>query len=227
MTLKGGTTNLREIDRWDGGVGWIAYPDERMQRASHALVHDGDVWVVDPVDAPGVDDLLADLGDVVGVVVALDRHKRDAAEIARRHDVPVYVPAWMTGVAPKINAPVERFADHLADTGYTAIRIRDATFPPWQEVGFYNEADGTLLVPESVGTADYFVTGDERLGVHPMLRLTPPRHALRDLFPERILVGHGEGVFDDATRALSDALEMSRQRTPALYAKTLRSFLFS
>jgi hypothetical protein len=225
MVMKGGTPELREVDRWEGGVGWMAYPDERMQRASHALVNDGDVWVVDPVDAPGVDELLEDLGDVAGVVVALDRHKRDAAAVARRHDVPVYIPAWMTGVAPQVDAPVERFATHLADTGYAAIRVRDTTLPSWQEVGLYNEEEGTLLVPEAVGTAEYYVVSRERLGVHPMLRLTPPRRPLQDLFPERILVGHGEGVFDDATRALQDALEGARQRTPALYAKAVRSFV--
>jgi len=61
--------------------------------------------VFDPVDAPGVDDLLADLGTVAGVVVGLDRHKRDSAAIATRHDVPVYVADWMTGVAEEIDAP--------------------------------------------------------------------------------------------------------------------------
>ena len=48
------------IGRWDGGVGWIAHPEERGRRASHAIRgEDGDVGVFDPLDAPGVDDLLA------------------------------------------------------------------------------------------------------------------------------------------------------------------------
>ncbi|WP_129115820.1 hypothetical protein [Halegenticoccus tardaugens] len=226
MKLKGeGTTDLREIDRWEGGVGWIAYPEEAMQRASHALAVDGEVWVVDPVDARGVDELLAEFGEVAGVVVGLDRHRRDAAALAERHDAPVYVPDWMTGVASKLDAPVERFGRELADTGYRALTVADWSVPPWQEVGLYREADGTLLVPESVGTSDFFRVGGERLGVHPMRRLLPPTRPLGGLRPERILVGHGAGVLDDATGALQTALSGSRRRAPALYGKAIRTFL--
>jgi len=71
MPMKGGDSDeYREIDRWDRGVGWIAHPGETMQRASHALVgDDGGLWVIDPVDAPDVDGLLSEFGDVAGVVV--------------------------------------------------------------------------------------------------------------------------------------------------------------
>ncbi|MFB6081509.1 MAG: hypothetical protein ABEJ67_01680, partial [Halanaeroarchaeum sp.] len=74
----GDAADPRVVDEWDAGVGWQAHPEETMQRTSHALAVDGDVWVIDPVDAEGVDDLVSDLGDVVGVVVLLDRHQRDA-----------------------------------------------------------------------------------------------------------------------------------------------------
>ncbi|WP_394337271.1 hypothetical protein [Halegenticoccus soli] len=226
MQLKGdGPANLREIDRWEGGVGWIAYPDEAMQRAGHALAIDGDVWVVDPVDAPSLDGLLAEFGEVAGVVVGLDRHKRDADLLAERHDVPVYLPDWMTGVASELDAPVERFSRRLPDTGYRALTIKNSAVPPWQEVGLYCEEDGTLLVPESVGTSEFFLADGERLGVHPMLRLLPPKRPLAGLRPNRILVGHGAGVFEDATAALREALSGSRRRTPALYGKTIRALL--
>jgi len=228
MGMKGdGEAELHEIDRFDGGVGWIASPDETMERASHAVAvpneesETADVWVFDPVDAPGLDDLLADLGTVAGVVVGLDRHKRDSAEIATRHDVSVWVPDWMTGVADELDAPVERFGDRLADTGFEAFRIRDSSVPPWQEAGFF---DGeTLIVPESLGSASYFRGDRERIGVHPMLRLTPPTTALSGLNPDRVLVGHGVGVHDGAAVAVEDALSNSRSKAPGLYAKTLRS----
>ncbi|MEZ3168240.1 hypothetical protein ABNG02_12985 [Halorubrum ejinorense] len=229
--MKGGEPDLHEIDRYDGGVGWIAYPDETMERASHAFaVHNeetdqDEVWVVDPVDAPGVDDLLDELGTVAGVVVGLDRHKRDCAEIAERHDVPVYVPEWMTGVADDLGPAVEieRFGSRLADTGFEAIRIRDSSIPPWQEVGLF---DGeTLIVPESLGTGSYFRGDRERLGVHPMLRLTPPTTALSGLNPERVLVGHGVGVHERAAVAVEDALSDSRRKAPGLYAKTITGAL--
>lgn len=226
MPMKGsGSGQLKEIDRWDGGVGWIAYPDEEMQRASHALVVDGDVWVLDPVDAPGLDELLSSLGDVAGVVVCLDRHKRDAAAIAQRHDVSVYVPTWMTGVASELDAPVERFSRELADTGYRAIKVVDRSLPPWQEVALYSEETGALWVPEAFGTASYFCAPGEQLGVHPMLRPKPPKRPFEGLEPERILVGHGEGVSEGAATALREALDNARSNLPAAYAKAFKNLL--
>ncbi|MEA1931595.1 hypothetical protein [Halohasta litorea] len=226
MPMKGdGSTALHEIDRFDGGVGWIAYPDETMERASHALRTDDGLWLVDPVDAEGLDDLLEEFGEVAGIVICLDRHKRDAAAIANRHDVSVHVPRWMTGVAGEVDAPIERAAGELGDSGYELFRIRDSSVPPWQEAGLYNPDNGTLVVPESVGTADYFLADNERLGVHPMLRLTPPRAALAGYAPERILVGHGEGVLTDAAAALDDALDSSKRNALSLYGKTVRQFI--
>lgn len=226
MPLKGdGTPEPTVIDRWDGGVGWIAHPEETLQRASHALAVDDEVWVLDPVDGPGVDDLLAEYGEVAGVVVCVDRHTRDADALARRHDAPVYVPDWMTNVAGDLDATVERFGRELADTGIRALTVRDSLLPPWQELGLYREADGTLVVPEAVGTADYYLAAGERLGVHPMLRAVPPTRPLGRLSPERVLVGHGEGVFEDATGTLRDALAGSRRRAPGLYVRTLRRFV--
>ncbi len=211
-------TDFTEIDRFESGVGWIAHPEEKMQRASHALEVDGEVWIIDPVDAEGLDDLLAEFGEVAGVVVTLDRHKRDAAAIANRHDVHVYLPRFFEGVAEELDAPIVRFETELADTGLEARTIVDNRF--WQEVALYNPADGTLVVPESVGAADYFLVGGERLGVHPMRRAVPPRDALGDLRPERVLVGHGAGVTANAAAALDHALSGSRIRAPLLYAKT-------
>jgi len=216
------TGEWREIDRFAGGVGWIAEPDERMQRASHALVAGDGVWVVDPVDVSGLDDLLADLGTVRGVVVLLDRHTRDAAAVARRHGVPVWVPDFFDGVAGDLDAPVERFGHELADTGYVAREVVNSRL--WQEASLLDRDRGVLVVPEAVGTAEYFLAGDERLGVHPMLRLAPPS-VLSALDPERVLVGHGTGVHDAAAQALADALQGSRTRTPALAVKTVRSVL--
>ena len=236
MPMKGSeATELEVIDRWDGGVGWLAYPGETMQRASHAVAVDGEVWVLDPVDADGVDELLGEYGDVAGVVCCLDRHKRDCGTIANRHEVPVFLPEWMTGVAEAFDAPTRRFGRSLADTGFRAIRIRNSTVPPWQEVGLYappaddpeeNPVAGTLYVPEAVGTGSFFRTERERLGVHPMLRLFPPRAALEGLRPERILVGHGEGIMEDAHRELRRALEQSRSETPSLYLQTVKTAVF-
>jgi hypothetical protein len=222
MPMKGGRPDLRVVDRWDDGVGWIAYPDERMQRASHAIASDDGVWVLDPVDVDGVDDLLADIGAVAGVVTCLDRHMRDAAAVARRHDVPVYLPSWFDSVADDIDAPIERFSREVG--GMTAIRVRDASAPPWQEVAL--EAGATLYVPEAVGTVSYYCAPKELLGVHPMLRPFPPRDTLGGLSPERLRVGHGTGVATDATAALRTALRDARRTLPLAYANAARSMLF-
>ncbi|WP_049927710.1 hypothetical protein [Halopiger goleimassiliensis] len=216
-------SDVAVIDRYDRGVGWIAHPEERMQRASHAIAVDGDVWLIDPVDADGLDDLLSEYGEVAGVTVLLDRHARDAGTIAQRHDVPVSLPHHFDGVTDSLGAPVVRFEDELGDTGLEAHTVVDNRF--WQEVALYDPADGTLVVPESVGTSPYFRVDDERLGVHPMRRLVPPREQLRGFEPDRILVGHGPGIQEDATAALEKALATARRRTPRLFAKTLRNAL--
>ena len=57
------------LDRWDGGIGWLAHPNETGRRTSHAVVGEaGGVWVIDPIDAPGIDEELSTLGDVSGVI---------------------------------------------------------------------------------------------------------------------------------------------------------------
>ncbi|MFB6078500.1 MAG: hypothetical protein ABEJ80_05935 [Halarchaeum sp.] len=218
MPMRGDDTDgYEEADRFDGGTTWLAHPDEAMQRASHVLATDAGVFLVDPVDAPGLDELVGEFGDVAGVVLLLDRHERDAATVARRHDVPVYRPSF---ISRDIDAPTESFRGTLPGTDYRLLRVLDA--PGWHEGALF---DGeTLVVAEAVGTAGFFCAPDERLGVHPMLRLTPPS-ALRGLRPERVLVGHGRGVDDAAADALRYALEHSRRNAPGVFLRGLRSLL--
>jgi len=222
MKGSGAATDWAETNRWDRGASWIAYPEEGMQRASHVLGTDAGAIVVDPVDAEGIDDLFAEFGDVAGVIVLLNRHKRDSAAIANRHDVPVYVPDALAGVEDDIDAPTERVHRQVPGTDYGIHTL--TSNPAWKEAALYGDQDDTLVVPEAVGTADYFLAGTERLGVHPMLRLTPPTK-LNRLTPERLLVGHGHGIMDDASGALTDALRGSRGRTPGLYVKNLKSLV--
>lgn len=221
MPMKGSdpAADWREIDRFDRGVGWIAHPDEEMQRASHALLEDGQVWLIDPVDVPGLDDLMADLGEVAGVAVLLDRHKRDAARIANRHDVPIVLPRSLRAIRDDFDAPVEVTAGPIA--GFRQIRVLKNRF--WREVALFDPDERILLVPEAVGTVEYFRAPGESLGVHPMLRAFPPRDALGNLDPDRILVGHGEGIETDATGRLAEALRGSRSRMFSLYGRVLRT----
>jgi hypothetical protein len=137
MPIKAsGAAELEKTVDWDIGMSWIAYPDEGMVRASHAIVVDDEVWLVDPVDADGLDEKLNEYGPVAGVVVLLDRHKRDSAAIARRHDVPVYVHESMDGVAEDLDADIERFDDRLAETGFEVLPV--VTSRVWKEVALYD-----------------------------------------------------------------------------------------
>lgn len=207
-------TGYREVDRWEGGVGWIVHPEEVMRRASHALATDEGVWLVDPLDAPGVDDLVAEFGEVAGVLVLSNYHRRDAATVAERHGVAVHLPERMAGLADDLAAPVEVVAPGATVGDYELFEV-DALSTlgvEWYEYGLYD--DETLVVGESVGSAPYMRIGDERLGMLVLRRLDPPREALGDLEPERVLSGHGAGVEDGAAAALAEVLDASRRRFP-------------
>lgn len=212
-------TDLEEIDRWAAGVGWLAHPTELMQRASHALATDDGVLVVDPVDAPGVDDLIEAFGTPRAVVVLSNHHRRDADVVASRHDIPVVLPTLMTGVATHLSASVERLAPGASLGGYDLIEVAHSGTGVWQEYALYDGA--TLVCSESISGAPYTRFGDERLGVMTLRRLTPPTR-LRGLAPERVCCGHGPGVDEDAAAALEAAIASARRSFPrALFANGL------
>ncbi len=180
------------------GVGWIAPSPPLMQRASHALAQDGDVWLVDPVDGDGLVERVEALGTVRAVLQLLDRHPRDCAALARRLRVPHLVTP--TGGLP--------------DTPFRTVVVSDHRW--WREVALWWPQRRALVVPEALGTGSFFLTPGERIGVHPGMRLVPPR-VLDGFDPERVLVGHGApiegaGVADDVARAIA----RSRRTLPRL-----------
>lgn len=211
------------VDEWEGGFGWIARPSEPLQRASHAIRSGDGLWLIEPVDAQGLDEVLSEFGAVAGVVVLLDRHARDAVEIARRHDVAVHVPAWMDRLADRIDAATERIDGELGETGFGIHRTVD--LPLWHEAALIGDGGDTLVVGDALGTVDYFLAGSEPLAVHPLLRLAPPREAFGEFAPERVLVGHGTGVLADGAAALEPALATARWRAPRAYLGAFPSLL--
>jgi hypothetical protein len=175
-----------------------------MERCSHALVEDGRVWLIDPLDRDGLPERVRAAGIPAGVVQLLDRHQRDCAALAARLGVPHHrVPR--DAVGPFRFVPIEsrRF---------------------WDEVALWWPERRVLLCGDALGTADYFLAGGDRLAVHPALRLWPPRRQLGALEPAAILCGHGEGVFGGAGVALREALSTSRRRIPGQAAHAVRAW---
>lgn len=190
------SVRARICDELEFGFGWIAPTPGYMQRASHALVDDGLVWLVDPVDGEGLDDRIRSAGEPAGVIQLLDRHGRDGPALAVRYRVPLLrMPFAGVQGAPFV---VRRAVD----------------LPGWREAALWWPERKTLVVADALGTARYFLGPGEQLAVHPLLRLVPPR-SLAGIEPEHVLCGHGEGVHGpEAALALERALATSRRGIP-------------
>jgi hypothetical protein len=196
----------RWVDEQDWGFGWIAPERPQLRLTSHALLAQGGVWVVDPLEGEGVEGRIRALGEPAGVIQLLDRHTRDCAAFARRLGVRHHV-VPSVGIGP-----------------FEAIPLVQRSH--WQESGLWWPERRVLVCADAFGTVPhYFALGGERLGVHPLLRLTPPRR-LAGLEPEHVLCGHGEGVHEHAAGAVLEALAHARRRLPRLLfeapAATLR-----
>jgi hypothetical protein len=179
------------------GFSWIV--DEAMTRTSHALAADGGVWLVDPLNWPEAVERVRALGQPAGVIQLLDRHDRDCATLAERLGIPVHVTPDELPGSPFEVVPVMR-------------RKR------WQERGLWWPATRTLVVADALGTNAFATGGKRPVGVHLLLRLTPPRQlALYDA--ERLLVGHGEGVPAGAAAAVRDAIRRSRRDLPRVIVR--------
>ena len=177
------------------GFGWSA--EEAATRTSHALATEGKVWLVDPLDWPEAIDRALALAEPAGVIQLLDRHNRDCAALATRLRVPhLVVPDAVAG-SPFETVPV----------------IRRKL---WRESALWWPATRTLVVADAIGSNRFYTGGRAPLGVHVLLRLKPP-HVLAALGPERVLVGHGEGVVGpDAADALAHALRTSLRGLPGV-----------
>ncbi len=186
------------------GAGWIAPEPDYMQRGSHALVAGDGTWLVDPVDGDNLDEILSPLPPVLGVVQLLDRHPRDCAALAARFGVPVHT-------TPAEGVP-----------GLPLVAIPLVSRRWWREVALWWPETRTLVVAESLGTAPYYPARGGRLGVHPAMRLTPPR-GLAAYEAERLLPGHGAPVSGPGVaEEIRTALDRSRRDAPRVLAHLIR-----
>jgi hypothetical protein len=199
------TEQPRWVDEQEWGFGWVSPERARLRLTSHALLADDGVWLVDPARADGVEDRIRALGEPAGVIQLLDRHERDCAGIARRLGVPHHV------------VP-------CGDIGrFEAIPVVSRSF--WRESALWWPERRVLACADALGTVPhYFTLGGERLGVHPLLRLTPPRRLGR-LEPEHVLCGHGAGVHERAPEALRETLAHARRRLPRLLVEAPAALL--
>ncbi len=188
---------FRYCDESALGFSWVA--EEAMTRTSHAFTADGRVWLVDPVDWPEAIERARSLGEPAAVLQLLDRHNRDCAAFAARLGVPHLV------------APAA-----VPDSPFEVVEVK--RWKRWQEVALWWPEPRVLVVAEAIGTNRFFTGGRGAVGVHLILRLTPPKPLAR-LEPEHLLVGHGEGVHGlDAATAIGEALRRSRRDLPRLLA---------
>ena len=73
---------------FEHGLTWVMR--EWMRRASHAVVADGKVWLIDPVDVPMAIEAAHALGEFGGVIQLLDRHPRACKLLAEHYKIPFY-----------------------------------------------------------------------------------------------------------------------------------------
>ncbi len=182
------------MDEIEGAVGWIEEAGG-LRRTSHALSADDRVWLIEPVDGPGVEERLRSAGEPAGVIQLLDRHGRDGAVWAERLGVPLHV-----------------VPQSLPESPFQVLPLFDNRL--WREVALWWPERRILVVGDALGTVPFFRAGPEPVGVHPLLRPWPPR-SLRGLEVEHLLVGHGEGLHHQPT-AVETALRTSRRRFPRL-----------
>jgi hypothetical protein len=181
-----------DYDELPFGLSWI---DPSLMRTSHALATEQGVWLIDPVDDPEALERVAGLGSPAGVLQLLDRHKRDCAALAARLGV------------PHLEVP-----DDAPGSPFEIIRL--VRRPGWKEAALWWPEQRALVVAEALGTTEHFTLGQGPVGVHALLRLTPPG-ALRAYVPDHLLVGHGNGVHGSHTAAaVEHALETARAGAP-------------
>lgn len=175
------------------GITW--HEPSAMARAAHAVKENEHVWLIDPFDDSAALSAAAELGEPSAVIQLLDRHNRDCAAIADR-----------------LGVPLLRLPATVAGSPFEVVKVVSQRW--WTELALWWPAERALIVAEAVGTAPAFRLGRE-LGVHPMLRITPPG-ALQAFSPDIILVGHGPAIESGGAPALSEGLANARLDTPKL-----------
>ena len=181
----------RFLDESPAGFSWIADDPPWMERASHALADGGGVWLVDPVDVPGLDERVAAAGEPRAVLQLLAWHHRDCRAVAERLGVPLHVTP-----------------DALPGTPFEVVRVGR------HETALWWPGPRVLVVPEAFGTVRYYCAPGEPLGVHPFRRVLGVPRQLFAHAPAQLLVGHGPSLGEDVPAAMTRAARRARRDLP-------------
>ena len=177
------------------GLTWVG--DDSLERAAHALVHDGRVWLVDPFEDEQALARAAALGELAGVLQLFVAHERDGKAIAER-----------------LGAPFHSLPDEVPDAPFSVLRLDSVKV--WKERALWWPERKGLVVAESIGTGKLYAVGRGPAGVHMIRRPLPP-NTLKSFKPEHLLVGHGRPLHgSEAAAGLRDALDRSRRDIPTL-----------
>lgn len=194
---------LNVIQPFEHGLTWVM--DEWMERASHALVVDGKVWLIDPVDVPEAIEQARQLGEIAGVIQLLDRHPRACASLAEHYGVPLH-----------------RLPNELPGTPFQVFQVMRGR--AWNERALWWPDTGTLVVAELVGTNDYYAVGHKSpVGVHPFMRALTKKRVGDRLPVQHLLVGHGPAIHENAAESLAIAYRQ-RLRDIPVFPRGLRAF---
>src|SRR3954471_17562854 len=128
---------IRELTEHPLGLTWVM--DEVLTRASHALAHDGRVWLIDPVEAEEPLQRAAALGEVAGVLQLFLGHQRDGKAIAER-----------------FGAPFHRLPEYVRDAPFSVLSLDKLG---WKERALWWPEPRGLIVPEAVGTGVLYAVG--------------------------------------------------------------------
>ena len=192
---------LLTVDQSDLGISWVL--DEPMQRACHAILADGKVWFVDPIEVDDIVDRGAALGEPAGVLQLLDRHNRDCAAVAERLKI------------EHLKVP-----DAVGGSPFEAIKA--LRFPGWKETALWWPERRVLVVAEILGTHPITNAGTGKVGVHPMLRLRPP-NSVRGRGASHLLPGHGAPIHEDAEAEIERAYSRTRRDIPKATIEMIKS----
>ncbi len=195
---------MGEVRLTEHPLGLTWHETGSLQRAAHALVHEGRVWLVDPFQDEAALSRAAELGEPAGVLQLFVAHERDGKRIAER-----------------LGAPFLKLPDQVSDAPFSVIGLDKVV---WKERALWWPEHKGLVVAESIGTAVHYAVGNGPAGVHMFRRPIPPNN-LKPFLPEHLLVGHGPPLQgQDAAAGLLDALNRSRRDIPTLIRRLPKLF---